>query len=57
MACIIISIILGEDDPKTLEDIGKHFCVTRERIRQVNNVMKVNRESCVRMNCTFQKRN
>ncbi len=26
---------LGGEDPKTLEDVGKYFGVTRERIRQI----------------------
>jgi len=28
---------LTDDEPKTLEEIGQHFGVTRERIRQIQN--------------------
>jgi RNA polymerase primary sigma factor len=30
--------VLGGGKPKTLEDIGKNFGVTRERIRQLQNI-------------------
>lgn len=29
---------LGEHDKKTLEDIGKHYGITRERVRQIENL-------------------
>lgn len=28
---------LGNDGPQTLEDIGRHFSITRERVRQIQN--------------------
>jgi RNA polymerase primary sigma factor len=33
---------LGDDNPRTLEEIGEYFGLTRERIRQVQNEALMN---------------
>lgn len=40
---------LGDGIPKTLEEIGKHFQVTRERVRQIESraLLKLRRPECV----------
>ena len=41
---------LEDDNPKTLEEIGQHFGVTRERIRQIQN------EALIKLRSKVEKR-
>lgn len=46
---------LGDDEPRTLEEIGKRFGVTRERVRQIEmSALKKLRQLTVKRNVRFQ---